>query len=186
MGITFSRNNTIGSIMLENYILPKNIFETIIQNKNTRLELHNYYKSINSDLRMNRLRNTNIKVYICDDSDNTNKYYIALFTMNFFEPPSIAHIIWYNQVYHEFCSYGFDIYSCDKNDKNDMKLIIQNYNIVNPNTRPVYNMSYDFITNFNIIKTLNSDIIKNKIQQHSVRWFDQSQHQKLARNNNMQ
>jgi hypothetical protein len=142
MGNNNSQSN-IDSNILDN-VLTQETFKQLITVKCNRLQLQDI------------ITNTNkvIKIYICDNSNSNDKYYVAhLKTVNL-GPPSFGHIFWGYFVYHEYFVYGFDIYEYSKINEDYKKLYKKNYYICNIKTRNGYNMSHDFETILNVIKQM--------------------------------
>ncbi len=156
------------------HILTQNEFLNLIENNKTLL--HNFMVK----------NNKYIKIFICEKetdedrnnigyledceidetlNDYKNRYYIAeLKTLQTGYHPAIANIIWFG--YHEIWSYGFDIYEMHKIDKSYKRLFIKDYYVADYNKRNGVHMANDLIKLYDIIKSLNRDIIdQTKISQ---------------------
>jgi hypothetical protein len=166
----------------DNFVLPTHIlshieFNNLISNITNKKQFHNYMVK----------NNKYVKIFICeketdedrldpdyldncevDDicADYVNRYYMAeLKTKRTSCHPAIGNIIW--DGYHGEWSYGFDIYECHKIDKDYKKLFLSDYYFCDVDKRlsqyKTIHMSNDLNTILDVIKTLNRDIIEEKM-----------------------
>jgi hypothetical protein len=178
MGQFFSSNlKENDSFVLPTHVLTQDEFIKLVSNPITKKQLHNHMAK----------NNKYIKIFICeketdqdrldpdylenceyDDicADYVNQYYVAeLKTKRTSSQPLIENMIWNG--YHGEWSYGFDIYEMHRIDLNYKKLFLSDYFFCDVNDRvsnhKSIHMSNDLNTIFNVIKSLNRDIIEEKM-----------------------
>jgi hypothetical protein len=172
-----SNSSKKNNFLLPTHVLSHDEFNDLINNNVTKRQLHNYMAE----------NNKYVKIFICDRetdedrldpdyldncevddicADYVNRYYMAeLKTKRTSCHPAVANMIW--DGYHGEWSYGFDIYECHKIDKDYKKLFLKDYYFCDVDKRlsqyKTIHMSNDLNTILNVIKSLNPDIIEEKI-----------------------
>ncbi len=167
----------IDSFPFPSHVLTQDEFANLISNNTTIKQLHNYMAK----------NNKYVKIYICDKetdedrldpdyldncevddicADYVNRFYVAqLKTKRTSCHPAIGNMIW--DGYHGEWSYGFDIYEYHKLDPNHKKLFLSDYYFCDVSARlSAYNsihMAHDLNTINQMIKSLNRDIIEEKM-----------------------